>query len=151
MASNKGSFIGGLFIGTVVGGILGILFAPGEGTETRKKVREGTEEALGDVYNQVLTYSDNLKDQLQDMTNTMTDKVADYKNQIEAKIQEIQDEVDDEWDSISEELSALQNESAEAFDNATVGESVANAGKEKLDAVDILTDKAKDKAQDLDA
>ncbi|MEG0310587.1 MAG: YtxH domain-containing protein, partial [Eubacterium sp.] len=39
MSCNKGYFVGGLFIGTIVGGALGILFAPNSGEETRNKMK----------------------------------------------------------------------------------------------------------------
>ena len=46
MSSDKMYFIGGLFIGTVIGGTLGVLLAPSSGDETRKKITEGTEEVI---------------------------------------------------------------------------------------------------------
>lgn len=37
-SKNTGKLIGALLIGAAVGGILGILFAPDKGSETRKKI-----------------------------------------------------------------------------------------------------------------
>jgi gas vesicle protein len=37
-SNNSGKIIGALLVGAAVGGILGILFAPNKGSETRKKI-----------------------------------------------------------------------------------------------------------------
>ena len=42
--SNRGFFTEGLIIGTIIGGIAGLLFAPQSGEETRKKIKEIKEE-----------------------------------------------------------------------------------------------------------
>jgi gas vesicle protein len=37
-SNNSGKIIGALLIGAAIGGVLGILFAPDKGSETRKKI-----------------------------------------------------------------------------------------------------------------
>ncbi|MGL4607719.1 MAG: YtxH domain-containing protein [Eubacteriaceae bacterium] len=133
--SNKLNFVGGLFVGTIIGGALGILLAPASGEETRKKLREGTEEALGNAYDQAVEYGENLKEQLQDMQEQVTDRVNQYKNQIESKIQEIQDEVNQDIEELNRELEELQkNEEAKADD--------ASEEKKEEAPVDDSTDEA---------
>lgn len=112
MSSNKLYFVGGLFLGTIIGGTLGVLLAPEAGAETRKKLAEGTEDALGNAYDQAIEYGENLKEQFQDMQEQFTERVNEYKNQIESKIQEIQDEVEQDIADLNEELEALEKEEA---------------------------------------
>ncbi|MDI3537481.1 MAG: YtxH domain-containing protein [Eubacteriaceae bacterium] len=111
--NNKLFFVGGLFLGTVIGGTLGLLLAPSSGDETRKKISEGTGEVLGNAYDQAMEYGENLKEQFQDMQDQVSDKLSQYKNKIESKIQEIQDEVEQDIEELSEELDALEKEEAE--------------------------------------
>jgi gas vesicle protein len=113
MSSNKLYFVGGLFLGTIIGGTLGVLLAPAAGDETRKKLADGTEEVLGNAYDQAVEYGENLKEQFQDMQEQFTERVNEYKNQIESKIQEIQDEVEQDIADLSDELEALEKEEAE--------------------------------------
>ena len=63
MSCNKGYFVGGLFVGTIIGGALGILLAPSSGEETRRKIKDGAQDTFGDAYDQarLLTPSTVLK------------------------------------------------------------------------------------------
>ncbi|MEA5073337.1 MAG: YtxH domain-containing protein, partial [Eubacterium aggregans] len=107
MSCKTGYFIGGLFIGTVIGGALGVLMAPESGESTRRRIKEGAQESFGDMYDQAVEYGETLKEQLQDASDSLTDRVNQYKTQIENKIQEIQDEVNQDIDELNEELAAL--------------------------------------------
>lgn len=42
--NNSGKVIGSLLLGVVIGGVLGILFAPDKGSETRKKISGKTDD-----------------------------------------------------------------------------------------------------------
>ena len=53
-SNNTGKLIGALLIGAAVGGVLGILFAPDKGSETRKKIAGKSEDitdALKEKFN----------------------------------------------------------------------------------------------------
>lgn len=122
MNHNKGYFAGGLFIGTVIGGALGLLFAPGPGKEIRQKVKDSAEEAFGEVYAQAIEYTENLKEQFQDMTDSVTDKVNQYKEDIESKIQEIQDEIDDDLEEIEAYAALAEEEDLAATEDEAMAE-----------------------------
>jgi len=44
MSDNRGSNINAFLLGMIVGGVLGVLFAPGKGEETRRKLKENWRE-----------------------------------------------------------------------------------------------------------
>ncbi|MFN5984451.1 MAG: YtxH domain-containing protein [Fluviicola sp.] len=53
-SNNTGKLIGALVVGAAIGGILGILFAPDKGSETRKKIVGKTDDfkdALKEKFN----------------------------------------------------------------------------------------------------
>jgi gas vesicle protein len=56
-SNNSGKLIGALLVGAAIGGVLGILFAPDKGSETRKKIAGQTDdltESLKDKFNVLL-------------------------------------------------------------------------------------------------
>jgi gas vesicle protein len=56
-SNNNGKLIGALLVGAVIGGALGILFAPDKGSETRKKIAGKTNdltESLKEKFNILL-------------------------------------------------------------------------------------------------
>ncbi len=66
MSSSK--VLAGILLGAAVGAVLGILFAPDKGSETRKKISDSTGE-LGE----------NLKTKFAEMTDTIKEKFESIK------------------------------------------------------------------------
>ncbi len=48
-SSNNGMLTGALILGVLIGGALGVLFAPDKGADTRKKLFKGIKDAADDV------------------------------------------------------------------------------------------------------
>lgn len=64
-------FLLGALAGITVGAVLGILFAPGKGSKTRKKITKKGENLV-----------DSLKDRLNEIIDTFTQKLEDVKEEI---------------------------------------------------------------------
>ncbi len=118
----SGNFVCGLFLGAIIGSAVGILAAPESGEQTRKKIKDQTEDVLDGVNNQFKEYADTLKDQFATATDGLNEKMNQYKTQLENKIQEIQNEVNQDIADLNEELEHLHNEEEVLKQNAETEE-----------------------------
>jgi gas vesicle protein len=76
--ANTGKLITALLIGATAGAVLGVIFAPDKGSETRRKISERTQELIDQLAQKI----EEGKDALSDMTNKAR-KVADnVENQV---------------------------------------------------------------------
>jgi gas vesicle protein len=70
----------GVMIAMAVGAVLGVLFAPGKGSTTRKKLSKQGSRYLGDLKNTANEYVDTLEETFESAKETavgITDKVKD--------------------------------------------------------------------------
>ena len=82
---SAGKIISGVLIGAAAGAILGILFAPDSGSETRRKISEKG----GDL-------ADNLKNKFSDFVDAVTDKFQGAKDEAKNMASKGKEKVD-EW------------------------------------------------------
>lgn len=105
--SKKSNFLTGLFMGTFIGGIAGILLAPSSGKETRDKLKEISEDVKDNLYEfgeqtmeQVNAYKENLSEKVEEVNDKVNDTVNSYKDQIEGKLEEIKGVVEDAMEDV---------------------------------------------------
>ena len=68
---NSGKIVLGVLAGVAVGAVLGILFAPDKGIETRKKISRKSEDAV-----------DEIAEKFEELLNSLTEKIDTVKEEI---------------------------------------------------------------------
>ncbi|MFL9845166.1 YtxH domain-containing protein [Flavobacterium rhizosphaerae] len=107
MAGKTGT-IAAIITGAAVGAAIGILFAPEEGTKTRKKIKEG-----------VGSKADEIKDKISELTETVKSKFGHTKQDIESGLNSLVANVDSKADEIIETLERKLQDLKAAKDKAT--------------------------------
>lgn len=92
MAGKTGTIVA-VLAGAAVGAALGILFAPDEGSKTRKKIRDG-----------VGSKADEIKDKLSDLTEAVKSKFGGAKQDLESTLDNLASNVEHKKDEIIEAL-----------------------------------------------
>ena len=100
MSNNAGSTLVAILAGVVVGAGVGILFAPDKGSKTRKKVKEGFDEAKNELNHKfdkvssqlsqkLTTAKFDLEDTYQDLVSNMSHKTEDVISFLESKLADL--------------------------------------------------------------
>ena len=81
--SNGGKLVSALLLGAAVGGLIGILFAPDKGSETRKKISSKGNELTDAVKEKFDAIVDKFKKEVEDVKEQANDFAENGKSVIE--------------------------------------------------------------------
>lgn len=81
--SNTGKVIGAIFLGAAIGGVLGVLFAPDKGSETRKKISKKGNDFTDAVKNKFDAIVDKFRKEVEEVKEQAADLAENGKSVIE--------------------------------------------------------------------
>lgn len=65
---STGKVVSGILVGIAAGAILGILFAPDKGQETRKKIRQTTDDLVNNLKSKLNMMADEMAENYEDVS-----------------------------------------------------------------------------------
>ncbi|MDR6197009.1 gas vesicle protein [Siphonobacter sp. BAB-5404] len=103
--SNNGKIFLGIVTAAAAGAVIGLLFAPDKGTDTRGKVKK----QVNDIADEILKAIQKGKISLDDLKTQATSKAEDLKDKARSKFDELQSKAEDTADvakkKVNEQLS----------------------------------------------
>jgi gas vesicle protein len=91
---NSDNGLKSLFTGLIIGGLLGILFAPKKGSETRQELREKLNERLEDIENRGLEIRDDITEGMDTARMSVVDGIEGVVEEVKGRVSEVRDEVE---------------------------------------------------------
>lgn len=80
---SAGKMLLGIMAGAAAGAVLGILFAPDKGTETRRKIAEKSDDYVNDMKTKFNGMMDTLSKKMEDVQNKANDMANKAKSNVE--------------------------------------------------------------------
>jgi len=87
--NNSLLFVSGIVLGAVIGGAMGILFAPATGEETRKELSKKGQKALKNVKKKAKEVGDKIEPALENVKKELSEKIEEVKEGFEAGIKSV--------------------------------------------------------------
>ncbi len=81
--NNAGQLLGALVLGAAVGGMLGILFAPAKGSETRKKLSNKKDDLTNEMKEKFNNFLDEIKLEAESLTDRASAMMQDGTAKLE--------------------------------------------------------------------
>jgi len=82
-SNNNGKLVSAILVGAAIGGILGILFAPDKGSETRKKISSKGNDLTDAVKEKFDEFLDKFKKEVESVKDQATDFAENGKAAVE--------------------------------------------------------------------
>lgn len=122
--TNGRDFVFGVVLGTVVGGIVGLLLAPKPGRELQDDINEKSNQILGDVKSK----TEDLKQQAQVKAEEVKVKAEDKKEQAQAKVDEAKAKSEKKTEEAKKKVEEVKSKNAEkkADKNVVTADDVDN-------------------------
>ena len=76
--NNTGKILTALGTGVIIGGILGVLFAPDKGSETRRKIKKQGRKVVDDVQYNFRKGKEKFNELKEDIVQTVKEKVEEF-------------------------------------------------------------------------
>lgn len=102
MSDKENSSLGKIIIGTIVGGLFGIFFAPKSGKQTRHDLRDDLDNYLGkvkDAYDNLITQAEKTAEEIENKAEQLSALIDKYGD----------DSIDEYLEKIENEINALKN------------------------------------------
>lgn len=119
MAGKTGTLVA-VLAGAAVGAALGIMFAPDQGANTRRKIKEGYGTKKGEMMNKLNELSEQLK-------NKLGNSKADLESGFDRLVASVEDKKDDIIDTLERKLEELKSNRYKAGNTAS---NEGNAGSQ---------------------
>lgn len=103
---NSASVLAGLLAGAAAGVVLGMLFAPEEGAETRKKIKSKASDLKDQAVDQYDKVAEKAKEQYQDISGKVKNKYENISSQVKETADRVTSSVKEGYDKYKDQAVA---------------------------------------------
>ena len=110
MCNNAGKTVVSLLVGAMLGAGMGILFAPDEGTKTRKKIKKSFDDTSDNIKHSVEDFSKNLKAKVKELKGSLEENIETLFSHSSYKADEAIEVLEKKLEQLKKEAAKLQNQ-----------------------------------------